>query len=102
DPAAADLSPLSLHDALPIWPRPTVLLFHGCGGLRAHLPRYAEAAKATGWRAVIVDSYAPRGWSRAFTLTAVCTGLALRGYERARSEEHTSELQSRENLVCRL
>ncbi|WP_449254419.1 dienelactone hydrolase family protein [Brevundimonas naejangsanensis] len=64
-------------------PRPTVLLFHGCGGLRAHLPRYAEAAKATGWRAVIVDSYAPRGWSRAFTLTAVCTGLALRGYERA-------------------
>ncbi|MCO8019905.1 prolyl oligopeptidase family serine peptidase [Brevundimonas diminuta] len=64
-------------------PRPTVLLFHGCGGLRAHLPRYAEAAKAAGWRAVIVDSYAPRGWSRAFTLTAVCTGLALRGYERA-------------------
>jgi len=64
-------------------PRPTVLLFHGCGGLRAHLPRYAEAAKATGWRALIVDSYAPRGWSRAFTLTAVCTGLALRGYERA-------------------
>lgn len=65
------------------WRRPTVLLFHGCGGLRAHLPRYAEAAKAAGWRAVIVDSYAPRGWSRAFTLTAVCTGLALRGYERA-------------------
>lgn len=64
-------------------PRPTVLLFHGCGGLRAHLPRYAQAAKAAGWRAVIVDSYAPRGWSRAFTLTAVCTGLALRGYERA-------------------
>ena len=26
--------------------RPAVLLFHGCGGLRAHLPRYAEAAKA--------------------------------------------------------
>src|SRR5690606_42061808 len=24
------------------------------------------------------------------------------GYEAARSEEHTSELQSRENLVCRL
>ncbi len=64
-------------------PRPTVLLFHGCGGLRAHLPRYAEAAKAAGWRAVIVDSYAPRSWGRAFTLTAVCTGLALRGYERA-------------------
>ncbi|KAK0350373.1 hypothetical protein LTR94_029295 [Friedmanniomyces endolithicus] len=64
-------------------PRPAVLLFHGCGGLRSHLPRYAEAAKARGWRAFIVDSYGPRGWGRAFTLTAVCTGLALRGYERA-------------------
>src|SRR5690606_41970432 len=27
---------------------------------------------------------------------------ALRRHDRARSEEHTSELQSRENLVCRL
>ena len=64
-------------------PRPAVLIFHGCGGLRDHLPRYAQAAKAAGWRAFIIDSYAPRGWGRAFTLTAVCTGLALRGYERA-------------------
>ena len=63
--------------------RPAVLLFHGCGGLRAHLPRYAEAAKAAGWRAVIVDSYGPRGWGRPFTLTTVCTGLLFRGYERA-------------------
>ncbi|MDP3802204.1 dienelactone hydrolase family protein [Brevundimonas sp.] len=64
-------------------PRPTVILFHGCGGLRGHLPRYAEAAKAAGWRAVIVDSYAPRGWSRQFAMAAVCTGLLLRGWERA-------------------
>jgi dienelactone hydrolase len=64
-------------------PRPTVLLFHGCGGLRGHLPMYAAAAKAAGWRAVIVDSYAPRGWSRAFAMATVCTGLLLRGHERA-------------------
>lgn len=64
-------------------PRPAVLLFHGCGGLRAHLPRYAEAARAAGWRAFIIDSYGPRGWSRAFALVAVCTGLSFRGYERA-------------------
>ena len=64
-------------------PRPAVLLFHGCGGLRDHLPRYAEAAKAVGWRAFIVDSYAPRGWSREFALATVCTGLLLRGDERA-------------------
>ncbi len=64
-------------------PRPAVILFHGCGGLRDHLPRYAEAARAAGWRAFIVDSYAPRGWSRGFALAAVCTGLLLRGWERA-------------------
>jgi dienelactone hydrolase len=64
-------------------PRPAALLFHGCGGLRDHLPRYAEAARAAGWRAFIVDSYAPRGWSRPFALSMVCTGLMLRGGERA-------------------
>jgi dienelactone hydrolase len=63
-------------------PRPAVILFHGCGGLRDHLPRYAETAKAEGWRAFIVDSYGPRGWSRTFALAAVCTGLLLRGWER--------------------
>lgn len=63
--------------------RPTALLFHGCGGLRGHLPRYAAAAKAKGWRAVIVDSYAARGWSRQFAMATVCTGLLLRGWERA-------------------
>lgn len=63
-------------------PRPTVILFHGCGGLRDHLPQYAEAASAVGWRAFIIDSYAPRGWSRPFALAMVCTGLLLRGWER--------------------
>jgi len=64
-------------------PRPTALLFHGCGGLRDHLPKYAQAARKVGWRAAIVDSYAPRGWSRSFALSTVCTGLMLRGGERA-------------------
>ena len=64
-------------------PRPAVILFHGCGGLREHLPRYAEAAKAAGWRAFIVDSYAPRGWSRTFALAMVCTGVLLHGWQRA-------------------
>lgn len=64
-------------------PRPTVILFHGCGGLRDHLPRYAKAAKAVGWRACIIDSYEPRGLSRAMAMAFVCTGLILRGGERA-------------------
>ena len=64
-------------------PRPTVILFHGCGGLRDHLPRYAEAARAVGWRACIIDSYAPRGMSRTTAMAFVCTGLILRGGERS-------------------
>ncbi|MDP2115803.1 MAG: dienelactone hydrolase [Brevundimonas sp.] len=64
-------------------PRPAVILFHGCGGLRGHLPGYAEAARAAGWRAFIVDSYAPRGWSSSFALATVCTGLLLQGWQRA-------------------
>jgi len=64
-------------------PRPAVIIFHGCGGLRSHLPRYAEAAKAAGYRAFIVDSYGPRGWSRIKTLMTVCTNLAFKGRERA-------------------
>lgn len=63
--------------------RPAVLLFHGCGGLRGHLQSYAAAAKKAGWRAVVVDSYAPRGWSREFAMATVCTGLKLRGWQRA-------------------
>jgi len=64
-------------------PRPAVLLFHGCGGLRDHLPRYAEVAKAAGWRAFIIDSYGPRGWTRLRTLFTVCTNLSFRGIDRA-------------------
>lgn len=63
--------------------RPTALLFHGCGGLRGHLPLYAAAASGVGWRAIIVDSYAPRGWSRVFAMATVCTGMILHGSERA-------------------
>lgn len=64
-------------------PRPTVLLFHGCGGMRPHVDVYGRAAAAEGWRAFAVDSYAPRGWSRAYGVAFVCTGLAFWGRERA-------------------
>src|SRR5690606_41843020 len=94
-PAPPVLSPLSLHDALPIYLLGTLRArypgqyrFHTT--LDAHLQRQAseEVAQHAGLllrtgignaAAVIVDN---------------------RSFER--SEEHTSELQSRENLVCRL
>src|SRR5699024_12319847 len=81
-------SPLSLHDALPI------------SGSRSAVRAPAEAS--------------PRGWSSACTTKEECS-RARSGSSRpcsmtapqpthrsTRSEEHTSELQSRFDLVCRL
>src|SRR5690606_42042357 len=46
---------------------------------------------------------AGRGGAAAAALSAdPCAGHVVGGRRAARSEEHTSELQSRENLVCRL
>src|SRR5262249_60930847 len=59
------------------------VLFLGAGGLRAPLPVYAEAAAEAGYRAYLVDSYAPRGWPRAYGVVMVCSGAAFRGRERA-------------------
>src|SRR5436309_15630738 len=51
-----------------------------------------------------VEAIAARvvGWLRAPESLRERTRAALVGTARERSEEHTSELQSRENLVCRL
>lgn len=64
-------------------PFPTVILFHGCGGVRAHIHAYARAAVAAGWAALVIDSFAPRGWSRRMAQLLVCTGLMFRGRRRA-------------------
>src|SRR5436309_7040545 len=67
---------LSLHDALPIWG-------HCARGQRGVL-----------WRLPAVK----RDHSRARPVAAWSRVVSFH----CRSEEHTSELQSRENLVCRL
>src|SRR3712207_7674888 len=84
DTATTEIYTLSLHDALPIlfgmhWPH--------------HQPRTARPVRRT----ALHERLAARG---------ACFGEAA-GWERAnwyapRSEEHTSELQSRQYLVCRL
>src|SRR5690606_41398239 len=81
-PAAPQLYTLSLHDALPISPgRP----YHARAAAgAAHLSTAEPGRCASDGR----RSAARTGWDH------------LGGA--ARSEEHTSELQSRENLVCRL
>src|SRR3712207_9202254 len=73
DTATTEIYTLPLHAALPI---------SGPSG-PARRPRVARTA-STGARATIASTAAPAGISS------------------TRSEEHTSELQSRQYLVCRL
>src|SRR5262245_62624150 len=67
--STAEIYPLSLHDALPIWP-----------AIMSREPPWSSSAPRSRWP----SSSGPRIF---FT---------------ARSEEHTSELQSLRHLVCRL
>src|SRR5690606_41952676 len=93
-PRTSATSPLSLHDALPIFDHAEPER----GGERA-----GHAAEATQHddRERLVAGYAAHG--RLDQVVEQRDHDAGRGGERrARSEEHTSELQSRENLVCRL
>src|SRR2546430_13003742 len=82
DTATTEIYTLSLHDALPIYPaRPDRTALPGewlSLGLRDRAVR----------RLAIV-------WSQLYAGTD-------NGIYRARSEEHTSELQSQSNIVCRL
>src|SRR5690606_41935277 len=83
DQATTEIYTLSLHDALPIWREP--------GGRAAGLGQ-------AGVRFDDQRVLRPNGmqYDGVFVCAAVCATT------RRRSEEHTSELQSRENLVCRL
>src|SRR5690606_39574236 len=83
-------APPSLHDALPIYVVACSLPYHLCvsgGSLHSLRAGTSGAPPATG---VAVHA---RG--RSHFLDHRCPF-------HARSEEHTSDLQSRENLVCRL
>src|SRR3712207_7533336 len=92
DRATTEIYTLSLHDALPIW------LGHRHGADRAaHAGRRDLAGARPGLRSI-----------QRRVQPEVPGGRAGHGRQRAaaarpaRSEEHTSELQSRQYLVCRL
>src|SRR5690606_42062554 len=90
-PATTEIYTLSLHDALPIFAIAVRKVQDNKTGLWYDVPNmpnepgnYAEA-------------------SASCMLAYTFAKGARKGYlPGARSEEHTSELQSRENLVCRL
>src|SRR3712207_7069218 len=74
DTATTEIYTLSLHDALPI----------SRVGRAAQRPAGASRSKST----------SPAPWPNIFAADS--------SWKRERSEEHTSELQSRQYLVCRL
>src|SRR2546422_471576 len=88
DTATTEIYTLSLHDALPISRWPTVSVCFAtvmfCGEPR----HFSERSR----------------WRTAGSSTAVTSTIASTpdGWSEIRSEEHTSELQSRLHLVCRL
>src|SRR5690606_41486026 len=90
--ATTHLYALSLHDALPI-----------SGVCLRHFPQEV-AGRVAGKR--LDDDVAGLAWRRhirpVYELDLADGLVRQRGIGFRRSEEHTSELQSRENLVCRL
>src|SRR5690606_41806090 len=87
-PLTSSFSTLSLHDALPIF---HLLFALGDPGLLLVLAPHAGVGE------VLAQA------DHRFTGPAVLDlGLVAVAGGVVRSEEHTSELQSRENLVCRL
>src|SRR5690606_19077385 len=65
----------------------------GSGAGTVQGPRRRLVQEAVGWKFTSIDSPRPRKFRPRREILPV---------EHHRSEEHTSELQSRENLVCRL
>src|SRR5690349_23584749 len=81
--------PLSLHDALPICP---------CAGSRTSTAELRRASRSIQRRELwlpVSSSEVQRNTTRRCGSRRACAMAS-------RSEEHTSELQSRRDLVCRL
>src|SRR5206468_10913607 len=89
-PAPSVIFPLSLHDALPICPSSSAFV-------RNRLPRLRISFSSCASSSRRVSS--PFSFSRRAQRKAKSCSLPSSS---PRSEEHTSELQSRSELVCRL
>src|SRR5690349_22936428 len=82
--ASSEIYTLSLHDALPIWIKENIIEI----GRTAFRNFSNPVTKTNGFNLRFFDI--PGNW------------IGIRIRKRNRSEEHTSELQSRRDLVCRL
>src|SRR5262249_62362233 len=91
-PATTEISTLSLHDALPIW-------WHHA---RAQLCRQESFRQHAGDAAAEGEDHLHGRLDPDPRRAVPRHGRHLCARHRGRSEEHTSELQSLTNLVCRL
>src|SRR2546430_11711583 len=76
DTATTEIYTLSLHDALPIW--------------------------SISWRGIVAVAWRPGQVVSSWNAPEVPMAGHSKWKQIKRSEEHTSELQSQSNLVCRL
>src|SRR2546430_9223708 len=88
NPATTEIYPLSQHDALPIFG-------HRAKTIELHTARQGQRRRGRGGRWKLGT------WNFAFLVGTRDTRRRSL-YRAKRSEEHTSELQSQSNLVCRL
>src|SRR2546430_2973725 len=97
DPAPTEIYTLSLHDALPI---------SAASPLRATIaPRKSGTptpAAASPRRSSTRDLWNGSNSVRTAGSSPLPPSITPHGFGMLRSEEHTSELQSQSNLVCRL
>src|SRR3989475_3498683 len=98
DTAPTEIYTLPLPDALPIYPIRLVRRPGRCPPLHRANP---EMTNGAGGISPYIQFFGP-SLLRTFLGRSGYYGLCWLLRERTRSEEHTSELQSQSNLVCRL
>src|SRR5690606_40977162 len=100
--APAEIYPLSLHDALPISALSTSTTLSMNSVEVWAFPRTCFATSWSGYRLYLFPfPYCVRkGRKRMPPLSLTRAAKVNHILQTIRSEEHTSELQSRENLVC--
>src|SRR5205085_12322360 len=100
-PAPPATYTLSLHDALPIFAHGGLAQAELRGQLQAREHRARREAERNDLVAQVLE-HLRRGVARAVETKRYRQIVSIHPGRSPRSEEHTSELQSQSNLVCRL
>src|SRR5690606_41382155 len=94
--------PLSLHDALPIYHRLVTMEYSNNGRVAGLIETPAPGVHEVvgGVQVLMGRGFAGDHPEKSFWKGAYIPGREVSACAAERSEEHTSELQSRENIVC--